>query len=528
MNKQSLRTIIAIYLAVLLFTAVLLLDLVLVATSQKKEIMTHMKHHQILTAAVSQKMATKQPLSLPLSATSRNELKKLLQTAGTVAALLTDTAGRTIYQTEAAPLPLHRALKRLARQALLNTEKVHCFQGETWGVFWKRSRYLILAAPLQTRQGLETVALACAIDLGPFYAAQRRTQHAVLLYACINILVLTFLGTAAINRLTVRPINRLVKRAEEYRENSDFAFFYGTEKNEFRKLSNSLNQMVQRISKDKQRLQNSLTDLQQAHAEITAQQNELIRAEKLASVGRLAAGIAHEIGNPIGIVLGYLDMLSQPDLSEEEKKDYLQRCETEISRINEIIRDLLDFSRPTITETRLVSVHNIIRETFQMLTIQPVMKNIEVTLHLEAAADKVSADPDRIRQIFVNLLINAADAIAAADNASAEQTAAPKTGGRITVTSTTDYVTGDTAAPLLQIDITDNGSGISDKNLDNIFDPFYTTKEPGKGTGLGLSVCFMIIEKLGGTINAQSRRDRGTTMTITLPLAEGSQYETEA
>jgi signal transduction histidine kinase len=272
--------------------------------------------------------------------------------------------------------------------------------------------------------------------------------------------------------------------------------------------------MLDKISKDKKELQNTVQALETVNAELKRAQRDIIRAEKLASIGRLSSGIAHEIGNPIGIILGYIDLIKQGNLSEEEQQDFLTRSEDEINRVNNIIRQLLDLSRPMEGKPREISMHQLLLETLEIIKPQPFMAAIQFETDLVAEKDRVVSDPELLRQVILNLMISAVDAITA--EGSTKQ-------GRIHIASRietlpVDYAPGKKAENIVIV-IKDNGPGISEEHIDNVFDPFYTTKEPGKGTGLGLSVSFMIIEKLGGTIAADCTATEGTTMRIYLPVA---------
>jgi signal transduction histidine kinase len=281
---------------------------------------------------------------------------------------------------------------------------------------------------------------------------------------------------------------------------------------EFNKLSKALNRMLRHISEDKEKLRNAVVSLEKANFDLKQAQKDIIRAEKLASVGRLSAGIAHEIGNPIGIIIGYLEMLKTDDISKEDQKEFLLRTETEIKRIDTTIRQLLDLSRSSNEDVKAVSVHEIIEDTIGVSRFHPRMSDIDLDLKLSAKNDRVIADPNQLRQVFLNLIINAADAILSAENFS---------NGRILITTgsrNNDQNDSTQGGGILRIDYIDNGPGIPKADLENIFDPFFTTKGPGKGTGLGLSVCFMIVERMGGKIKATSREGEGTTITVNLPL----------
>ncbi|MDY6833153.1 MAG: ATP-binding protein [Thermodesulfobacteriota bacterium] len=518
MNTQSLRTIIAINLAVLILIATVLFDVVALSTDRQRFISTKIAEHRLLSLAVAHHLTVNDAAAPFFPADTEPALGALFQAAEVKAVVVLKPSGGFAHITDMTA-PEQVPLVELADRAMQEEKQATGLYGKTWGVFLPRPRSLLIAGPLLTRSGKVMGSLGTVTDLNDLYAAQRK-DHALLFgYALVNLILLTLLGTYIIGRFAVSPINRLVRRAEEYRDLDDLEFFYNRGKNEFRQLSGALNRMLKRIGDDKHRLESSLASLKKANLEIQDRQNELIRAEKLASVGRLAAGLAHEIGNPVGIVLGYLEMLNDPDLPPADRQDYLKRCEAEIHRINATIRELLDFSRPAGEKPCPVALSRVIEETLRMLNVQPGMKAITFSCDFAAANDTVMAPPDRMRQVFVNLIINAADALASVSD---------QREGRITIATKNSRPDAGNGPEMVEALVIDNGPGIAATDLDLVFDPFYTTKEPGKGTGLGLSVCFMIIESLGGTIRIDSSRDQGTAVTIELPAApkKGSGHET--
>jgi signal transduction histidine kinase len=372
---------------------------------------------------------------------------------------------------------------------------------------------LILSTPLlQNDQAL--AAASIVLPLEGIYQSLRRSQKMLFIYLFINTVVLTFIGIYRLSKVYFQPLTRLARRAEDYREDDEMLFSVRKEDNELHKLSGSLNSMLRRISADKEKLRSTVNSLETANLELKKAQEEIIRAEKLASVGRLSAGIAHEIGNPIGIVMGYLELLKQKDIPDTERKEYIHRTEEEIERINTIIRQLLEISRPSNAGLKVVSVHDLIDDIAQVLDVQPLMSNIELECRLQAQNDKVLADSNQLRQVFLNLIINAADAVSSEGKA---------VNGKLSIQST---LAGEkpeqpqNQQKHLKIMFIDNGPGIPEENIANIFDPFYTTKDPGKGTGLGLSVSFMIIEGFGGKLTVSSEIGEGTTMTVLLPVVE--------
>jgi two-component system NtrC family sensor kinase len=342
-------------------------------------------------------------------------------------------------------------------------------------------------------------------------------QKIVFFYILLNTLCLALFGFYFIYRNIIRPINRLVKRSEEFKEGEAFFLTSDTEQNEFTKLSRSINVMLRRLEDNKAELKTGIRSLEKANLELQQAQEEIIRSEKLASVGRLASGVAHEIGNPIGIVLGYLGLLKGSDLNDEERRDFINRIEKEIGRINRTIRNLLDFSRPSKGEMRVVSVHKIIGDMVDILKPQPMVSDSEIFLDKGAKKDTVLADPDKLKQVFLNLSMNATDAMGAnqAKNESQKNTLSIQT-------SFSPEMKADKRVhkSKIHIEFIDNGTGIPAEDLTRIFDPFYTTKEPGKGTGLGLSVSLRIVEDIGGDIKVKSEPGKGTKIIVTLPIHE--------
>ncbi len=506
----SLKTKIAVNLAILLLIAMFLIDFIAVSTSQREIIRSEITRGELFIAVIQKSLKyfpESDELNIQYELMERD--KALFQETDNTSVLIVDKSGKQVY-SYSSDNQKQTKLKTLIKKSIVTGKKQNHLLGYTWGVFWKQKQNIMISAPVYTNGNL-IAGIGIVLSLDRFYNGLRQSQQIVILYVLSNAILLTLFGLYRINKVAVKPIHRLVERAEEYSDNSQMVFKQDKEEDEFGQLSTALNRMLSRISDDKETLKDSLESLENANLEIKKAQNDIIRAEKLASVGRLSAGIAHEIGNPIGIVLGYLGLLKQSAISDDERKDYIDRAEGEINRINLIIRQLLDFSRQSKQETKNISIHDVIDEVTNIIKVQPLMSNIDVTLMLDAEKDVVRADSNQLRQVFLNLMMNAADAISSGEN---------HQNGEISIKTqsvlSNDF--SDAEKHLLKIQVIDNGPGISHKDIENIFDPFFTTKEPGKGTGLGLSVSFMIVEQIGGSISAQSAEGKGTTMTINLPL----------
>ncbi len=249
-----------------------------------------------------------------------------------------------------------------------------------------------------------------------------------------------------------------------------------------------------------------LADLHDELAEslIRLQESEeqLIQAEKLSSLGQMAASIAHEINNPLAGVLVYTRLIARKlasgTLSRDEALRDLEKMAREIDRSSRIIRNLLDFARPSELSLGDVDVNRVIEDTLGLVGHRAALGRIEVVKQLQQDLPKVYADRDQLRQVLVNLTLNAIQAT--------------PPGGRMTLrTRTTEEGT-------LTVEVEDTGHGISDANRSKLFTPFFTTKEKGEGVGLGLAVAKGIIEKHAGIISVRSVEGQGTTFSVSLPV----------
>lgn len=423
-----------------------------------------------------------------------------------------DDKGQMVYRRNVESFPysmVAEQTRKAQRQRKATAEEM----GVVWSLFWWHPEAVSLSIPIIKQKKLQGVVSAI-VPLTPILAKLKKYHNPILIFLLINTAVLTIVGLYRIFKHYLRPIDRIVQQADGFHEESDIFFAFRHEDNELNRLSSALNRMLTRIASDKKKLQATVDSLEQANIELKNTQREMISTEKMASVGRLAAGIAHEIGNPIGIVLGYLDMLKQGGLEEKDKVDFLQRTEDEVQRISTIIRQLLDLARPKEGEKHHVAVNAVVADLVDVMQTQPVMNDINIESRIEAENDTVWGKDDQLRQVFLNLLLNAADAI---HSVNAHE------GGKISISTTTREVSDPISPSVLEVRISDTGNGIAPESLQNIFDPFYTTKEPGKGTGLGLSVSYMIIEGMGGAIRVESNPGQGATFRIELPLAVDEQ-----
>jgi len=237
-------------------------------------------------------------------------------------------------------------------------------------------------------------------------------------------------------------------------------------------------------------------------AELRAQQNRVVKGAKLAAVGTLTSGIAHELNNPLNNISITTEALMEglSTLSEEEKWRHLQDIYFETERAGEIVKSLLDFTRKEKQELVALDLVEILTSTFRLAHNEMTINDVTLASDLPAHLPRVLGSANQMRQVFLNLLINGVQAMPG--------------GGRISVSANVHE------ADKVCVDIRDEGAGIPSDVLPRIFDPFFTTKEPGKGTGLGLSVSLGIIRKFGGDIHVVSESGKGTTVHVCLPKAE--------
>lgn len=231
-------------------------------------------------------------------------------------------------------------------------------------------------------------------------------------------------------------------------------------------------------------------------------EKQLIHTQKMESIGTLAAGIAHEVGNPLASISA-LVQVAQRNTDEPFIKEKLDLVKSQVTRISKIIRDLVDFSRPSSFELHRVNINECLKEAIEITKVGTKTKDVEFNVKLSDDLPNLPLVADQLEQVFVNILLNAVDAI--------NETKSQKKENSISIESS--YYDEEVV-----ISFTDTGSGITEENLSKIFEPFFTTKSQGKGTGLGLWVSYGIIKSFQGNIEVSSKKGIGTTFTIKLPL----------
>jgi signal transduction histidine kinase len=344
-----------------------------------------------------------------------------------------------------------------------------------------------------------------AIDAERSSARGRGLTGMFVLYAfLIGVSVLT-LAYFALTRLIVRPLDELSGAAENVTLGKRKLPAPISAVRELRELGQSLERMTDRLLEEEQSLRAHIAEVERARADLARAQTQLVRSERLASVGRLAAGLAHEIGNPIAAMMGLADLLLDGELSPHEQRDFIKRMRAETERVHRTLKDLLQFARPRRERSpdRPASgdVEAAIHDTAALVVHQPSLQKLELHLDVEPGLSRVTLATEQLAQVILNLILNAADALQS------------RADGRIAILARA-------VADGVQIAVEDNGPGVPDDVAEHIFEPFFTTKEVGKGTGLGLSVCQGLVSAAGGTLGLDAVHTAGARFVVFLPHAE--------
>jgi len=311
----------------------------------------------------------------------------------------------------------------------------------------------------------------------------RENETKVILLTLGAIIVISVFLWYFFQRLITRPVQRIVAATNAVATGNLSYQLEIKHNDELGHLGHSFNEMTHKLAEA---------------------QTQLYHSDKLASIGRLAAGVAHEINNPLTGVLTYSSFLLKRTQNDPEMKSDLEIIVRETKRCREIVKDLLDFARPVPPNKKSVNVNDIIARALSIVANQLNFKHIVVHKKLDDALPEIRIDESQLQQVFINLLVNAADAIS-------------DKGGTISLVSSSERTEGKEYA---QIQVTDSGCGIAKEDISKLFEPFYSTKEQ-KGIGLGLSIVWSIIDKHQGSITVDSEPGQGSTFSIRLPASQG-------
>lgn len=326
-----------------------------------------------------------------------------------------------------------------------------------------------------------------------------RLQFVML--TCLLLLLIGMLVTILTHYLVDLPVQRLVRHSVLVAAGDLGSRVVVSSRDELGELSEAVNRMTESLGRADRELKEWADSLENKVAErsreIMRMEEQLRRSEKLVSLGTLAAGVAHEINNPLTGILLYASILNSDKRLDPVLLPDVARVISETQRCAGIVKDLLEFSRESLPEKESIALDAILDEVATFFHQQPDFTDIAIMKHYNSGLPLVSVDPSQIRQVFMNLVINAGHAM--------------PHGGELAIAT---YRSAD--GKHVCAELNDNGIGISEENLARIFDPFFTTKT--KGTGLGLSISYGIIENNGGKIEVKSREGEGTTFIVMLPV----------
>jgi two-component system NtrC family sensor kinase len=387
---------------------------------------------------------------------------------------------------------------------------------------------------------IAVLGLLLLLPLLPLLTSPGQVTGYVVALLVADLAVLFWFGHRLLSDRFVRPMEGLTAAVGRIAAGDYSHRAAGAESLELRALEVGVNHMADRLIQDQQVLARNIESLDHTNAELVEARNQVIQSARLASVGTLAAGIAHEVGNPLGAILAYVDV-ARARAPSGEQAELLESIRDEARRIDRIVRSLLDYARPRLEESVAEAPRRVIERVRELLEAQGKLDEVGHEWHLDDDVPDVVMVPHRLEQVMVNLLLNAVDALAG------------RADGRIVVSLNAD--TGDvarlpfrregdpsginymhrrrvsrdeggkgvdplfTAARVAVVTVEDNGAGIPEEDRSKVFDPFFTTKEPGKGTGLGLSICARLVEGMGGRIHLDRGAEGGARFTVRLPGA---------
>ncbi len=344
--------------------------------------------------------------------------------------------------------------------------------------------YITAYEPIKNIEG-EIIGILYVGILEDKFVDMRKRTLLIFMGITLTGMITAFIISYFLSSSILRPIKNLIFASKQLAK-GNLEYKVDIKSNdEIKELGKTFNFMVSSIKERDERLRQRAQD-------------EIMKSERLAMVGQLAAGVAHEINNPMGGILMFSRLLLRKAPTEGIIRENLERIEKDAKRCKTIVQGLLDFAREREPKIETFQINNVLEQAINLFENQPLFHNIEIVRQYQPDLPLTSADPSQIQQVFVNIIKNAADAM----------------NGEGVLTLRTQL---DETSDNIEISFIDTGIGISPEQLYHIFEPFFTTKEVGDGTGLGLSVSYGIIQRHGGTIKVSSQVGEGSTFIVKLP-----------
>lgn len=365
-------------------------------------------------------------------------------------------------------------------------------KGERWTdrAFVVSDWYITAYEPIIDILGERVGILYVGVLEQKYVDMRKKTQAVFILITAAGMVVAVGMGSFLAGRIT-KPVRALITASRDVSKGNLTPAIGPPSKDEIGVLQSTFTEMLSSLrARDKR---------QRAESEI-----KLLQSEKQAAVGRLAAGVAHEINNPLTGVLTFTHMLLRRKDIDAEMRSDLGTIAKATERVRAIVKGLLDFSRQTVLEPEPTDINELARSAVKLVENSALVKGVGLSFKPGDGLPVRTLDKSQMQSVLLNIIMNSLDAT--------------DSGGTIAVSTNLGLAASKTENKGIEISVSDTGHGIAPENLGKIFDPFFTTKEVGKGTGLGLSVSYGIIERHGGTIRVQSTVGKGSTFTIWLPL----------
>ncbi len=345
----------------------------------------------------------------------------------------------------------------------------------------------------------------------------RRVALGVLL---VDALIFTAFGAGLLRRRIVLPLRRLEGAVEAIAEGDGGARVAEDGPREVASLARRFNEMGEALERRSSSLEKAVADLREANRRLRQAHVGLDRAERLAAVGRLAAGVAHEVGNPLGAILAFHDLALRDPTVSGATREVLERAAREGERVRKILRQLLDFSSPARGQAEDVDLARAAEEAAGLVRAQKVYAEVQIDIESAEATPVCRADPDAVAQILLNLLLNAADAVRGRPDGRIRVRVQPSAFA-VRPGEGPEAARARRAPDAVECRVVDNGAGVAPEDRERIFDPFYTTRPPGDGTGLGLSNALRQAEEWGGRLDLGSPPpEGGAVFVLRLPAKE--------
>jgi two-component system NtrC family sensor kinase len=401
----------------------------------------------------------------------------------------------------------HRAIgTRLSEEV----KKAVLDEGKSWNerAFVVKDWYITAYEPIINIEGKIIGILYVGTLEKPYLDTAKRVMltFTILASLCVVfLLVILYFSTTSI----IKPLQRMVIATQEIAKGDLDHKVKIKSTDEIGYLATSFNQMTEKLKAANTELvgwgKTLEKKVQERTRELIEMQANLIQSEKLASLGKLAAGIAHEINNPLGGILIYSHLLLEETKENRNQAETLRKIIKETSRCKDIVKGLLEFARPKEPEMAPADINDVVDRALSIFERQALFQNIKIE-KVYAKLPRIVVDGSQLQQVFANIIVNAAEAM--------------NGNGVLTIKTRLDARTDS-----LRIEFTDTGHGIKEEDLPRLFEPFFTTKEVGKGTGLGLAISYGIVQKHNGSIEARSKVGQGSTFVVVLPLNREVSHE---